>query len=419
MSSHPSSNINDPRRRPLNAEQETLLPGLLYAGVAGIGGYVLVNQARSMPVKVLTPLALAAITGSYFLPAHTARIKDTWMPMRVASSSTPPTTSPYIRDVKRSAQESSLDLGHKTKETVDDVQRQAQANWDDIKHKGESLANTYRDAGHEQVNKFVDRSVNDAQFWLDRQKTEADKFLHNTASTLTGKSTEGMSQHDKEKAYYKETLPEHPSSSRWSWWKSSDSTAPKKDIERKAELQNQETKNAALGADTLLTTTSASATKPRIVPVDKSVASTAIKYHDDAVTRGVRLGADHGDRALKVHENVVDASKPVDSQGRNEKHPVEISRLASKSDYNDGKFEVKVVPGEEVPKRARRNSMKKSTDHGLNNLEKRAHMIYDGVEHLEHSIDKRIQKALQEEADFWHEQSLKEEANARGRERGM
>ncbi|KAF8988865.1 hypothetical protein BGZ52_005792 [Haplosporangium bisporale] len=410
----------------MKADQERMLPGLAYAGAAAVGGSILVNRVRSFPVKVLTPLAFGAVTGAYFLPAHTDLIKNMWSkPVHVSTSTD--TTSQSLRDLKRSAEAASFDLGHKTMETVDDVSRQAQSNWQDIKGKAENLADTYREVGKDQVNKVVDKSVHEARSWLDQQKAEADRILNETASVLSTTKSASSSlkpTHMETNKFHNfdsssTTSQDQPSASRWSWWTSSDSVAPKKEVESKIQGTTTTRRIERPGETIAITTTES---KPRKLVVDKAVASTAVKQHDATVYRGALLGKpDIEETARKVHENVVDAALPMYRQGRYEKHPIEISRGASQSDLQDGKYVVREsssnpdVPYERVGKVA----SKKDIHHGLQNLEKRAHMLYDGVEHLEHKLDQRIQKSLQEEADFWHQQSLKEEANARGRERGV
>ncbi|KAF9388985.1 hypothetical protein CPB97_012196 [Podila verticillata] len=412
--------------RRMKADQEPMLPGLAFAGAAAVGGSILVNRFRSFPVKVLTPLAFGAVTGAYFLPAHTDLIKNMWRkPVHVSTSTD--TTSQSLRDLKRSAEAASFDLGHKTMETVDDVSRQAQAGWQDIKGKAENLADTYREVGQDQVNKVFDKSVHESRSWLDQQKTEADRILDETASILSKTKSASSSfkpaQMETNKFHNFEssstTSQEQPSASRWSWWTSSDSIAPKEEVESK--MQGTTTaRHVERPGETITTTTTES--KPRKHVVDKAVARTAVKQHDATVNRGAMLGKENiEETAIKVHENVVDAALPIYRQGRYEKHPIEISRGASQSDLRDGKYVVRESSSNpDVPyERVGKVIGKKDLHHGLENLEKRAHMLYDGVEHLEHKIDERIQKSLQEEADFWHQQSLKEEANARARERGV
>ncbi|KAF9394398.1 hypothetical protein CPC16_011375, partial [Podila verticillata] len=394
----------------MKADQERMLPGLAYAGAAAVGGSILVNRVRSFPVKVLTPLAFGAVTGAYFLPAHTDLIKNMWSkPVHVSTSTD--TTSQSLRDLKRSAEAASFDLGHKTMETVDDVSRQAQSNWQDIKGKAENLADTYREVGKDQVNKVVDKSVHEARSWLDQQKAEADRILNETASVLSTTKSASSSlkptQMETNKFHNFDssstTSQDQPSASRWSWWTSSDSVAPKKEVESKIQGTTTTRRIERPGETIAITTTES---KPRKLVVDKAVASTAVKQHDATVYRGALLGKpDIEETARKVHENVVDAALPMYRQGRYEKHPIEISRGASQSDLQDGKYVVREsssnpdVPYERVGKVA----SKKDIHHGLQNLEKRAHMLYDGVEHLEHKLDQRIQKSLQEEADFWHQ----------------
>lgn len=375
---------------------------------------------------MLTPLAFGAVAGAYFLPAHTDLIKNMWSkPVHVSMSTD--TTSQSLRDLKRSAEAAPFDLGHKTMETVDDVSRQAQASWQDVKGKADNLAETYREVGQDQVNKAVEKPVHEARSWLDQQKAEADRIMNETASILSKTKSASSSitpaQMESNRLHNFEssstTSQEQPSASRWSWWTPSDSIAPKKEVESKMQGTTT-TRRVERPGETTTTTTES---KPRKLVIDKAVSSTAVKQHDATVNRGAMLGKENiEETARKVHENVVDAALPWTRQGRYEKHPIEISRDASKSDLRDGRFVVREsssnpnVPYERVGKVA---AMKKDIHHGLQNLEKRAHMLYDGVEHLEHKIDQRIEKSLQEEADFWHQQSLKEEANARGRERGV
>ncbi|KAF9355105.1 hypothetical protein BGX26_006980 [Mortierella sp. AD094] len=381
MNSNPSSDDDSDRR--LKADQESWLPGLAYAGAAAIGGSVLVNGARSMPVKVLTPLALAAATGAYFLPAHTEQFKHTWVPMRMSSKSDPSLSSSdssnpnsTIHSLKQTVQGVTSEIGDKVRETIGGVPR----------------------------------------------------VIPST------KNNNGMSNQDQaseEMAAFRESLPENPSSSRWSWWKGTDTTAPMlKEMDgsmMQAEniIKTAEKPLAAIGSSSSSSNTvnSSTSSKPHKVVVDKALASAAVKGHDALINRAALLGKNAEESALKVHENVVDAAMPKHRQGRHEKHQIEISRQASQSDLKDGKFVIRVTENSEnpsaLPERVRRGSMKKDMHHGLENLERRASMIYNGVEHIEHDINKRIQKALEEEAEFWHQQSLKEEARSRGGERAM
>ncbi|KAG0380462.1 hypothetical protein BGX24_008097 [Mortierella sp. AD032] len=407
----------DDAYRKYKADQEPYMPGVAYAGAAAVAGSILVNRVPSASVKILTPLALAAVTGSYFLPAHYEQIKHTWLPLKVSHSGETASTAASLQDLKRSAESSTFDLGHKTIDTVEDIARQTQAGWDDIKRKSEHLAEAYKEAGQDHVNKAVEKSVHEAKSWLDGQRAEADRLLHETASIITAKVGSDhnkfhndLTQNAKESAFYKETTShEQPSSSRWLWW-SGGSTAEKP-------TTTTSTKT------TITTETTPTTQRPRRVSVDKTVATAAIKQHDVVVNRAALLGMNAEDTARKVHENVVDASMPKERQSRHEKHPIEISRRASQSDYNDGKYIVKMTGAEdEIPERVggRLSSIKKDLHHGLQNLEKRAHMMYDGVEHLEHKLNRQIQKNLQDEADFWHQQEMKEQArNARGSDRAM
>lgn len=421
-----------------------------------------VSPPGSVPVKILTPLAFGAMAGSYFLPAHTDLLKNAWIPVRLSKTGSPidASDSTSVRDLNRSTNDAAFELGNKTVETVDDVSRQAQASWDDIKRKGENLADAYREAGKEQVHKVVDESVQGAKSWLDQQKNEADRLLNETASILSAStssfpasrkdqtedtnrfhdidrsSSAAPSQLAKEKAFFREKSQEQPSSSRWSWWSKS-SGSPQKEQETNVKTETDmvtdgfanvkpvprrsERSTPSLNLNDGERVVETLPGKPRKIVVDKAVASAAIKGHDNVVNREALHGRNAEETARKVHENVIDATVPRHRQGRNEIHKLEVSRQASESGVRDGQFVVREIRSQdEVPERVRRGSgIKKDISHGLQNLEKRAHMLYDGVEHLEHSINKRVQKSLEEEAEFWHQQSLKEEANARAGERAM
>jgi len=414
---------------------------------------VLVNfYSASVSVKILTPLAFAAVTGSYFLPAHTELIKGTFsIPLRVSRGGRDATTTTRDRDsmgdLKRSIDGATFDLGHKTIETVDDVSRTAQANWDDIRTKAEKLADAYREVGQEQVNKVVDTSVQEAKYWLDKQKAEADRLLNETASVISSTAAAATaaktkassssslpsdhvnrfhdfdrantaSQNAKESAFYSQTSGDKPSSSRWSWWSSSDSVTPKKEVETKIHRVGTASSSPKTVERPEVTTTSG---KPRKILVDKAVATAAIRQHDQTINRAAMMGKNAEETARKVHENVVDAALPEPRQGRHEIHKIDVSRRASESDYRDGKYIVRAIKSEdeEVERVGKIKGIRRDLDHGLQNLEKRAHMLYDGVEHLEHSLNKRMEKSLQDEADFWHQQSLKDEANSRSGDGAM
>ncbi|KAF9115992.1 hypothetical protein BGX27_005429 [Mortierella sp. AM989] len=365
MSRYP---LNDDASRRLRVEQESWFPGLAYAGAAAIGSAVIVNNAaRSMPVKLLTPLAMAAATGAYFLPAHADQFRRTWIPMDLSikpDESSLSKFNPPVNNLKQSAQRSTSEM---------------------------------RDMAMDTPPRLIPSSM----VTPDRME------MSNTMS-----STQEM-------AGFKENLPENPSSSRWSWWKSSYSTTPM-NKETDSKMRTPKRRDSTTTDHTVVIDNTNG--KPRKILVDKAVASAAIKGHDDLINRASLLGRNVEETALKVHENVYDAAVPKRRQSRHEKRPIEISRQASQSDLRDGKFIIRVTENSDpgaLPERVRRGSIKKDIHHGLENLEKRASMIHQGVEHLEHSINKRMQKALEEEAEFWHQQSLKEEARSRGGERAM
>ncbi|KAG0021289.1 hypothetical protein BGZ80_002710, partial [Entomortierella chlamydospora] len=322
MNTNPSSD-NDSERR-LNADQESWFPGLAYAGVAAIGGSVLVNSSRSMPVKVLTPLVLAAGTGAYFLPAHTEQLKRDWVPMRLSSKLNPPLSSSDSSNPELTT--------HSLKETVQSV------------------------------------------------TSEIGDKVKETLGVQSTKSMSDQDQASEEMAAFRSSLPENPSSSRWSWWKGGDTTVPlikemdsslmqAGNIIKSAEQRlaadgdsndsinsgDNDTVDTSASPSPISITSPGTSTKPSTdikshkVLVDKAVAKSAVKGHDDLINRAALLGKNAEESALKVHENVVDASVPKERQGRNEKHQVELSRMASQSDLKDGKFVVRVVENSENP----------------------------------------------------------------------
>ncbi|KAI7822660.1 hypothetical protein BC939DRAFT_493438 [Gamsiella multidivaricata] len=515
----------------LNTQREPWFPGVAYAGAAGVAGYALVHNSRSMPVKILTPLTMAALAGAYFLPVHTAVVKPSQYPgsvRTVSTHSTSPTAEP-LREVKEQLSTGST-LAEKTSATADDLSRQTKSSWNDIKRKGENLAEAGQDqihkladgsaqeaksswdnikrkgehlaeagqdqaheaksswdnikrkgenlaeAGQDQIHKLVDGSAQEAKSSWDNikrkgehlaeagqgqareaksswdnikrkgehlaeegqeQAHEAKSWMDEKTADMKAKASSaatGAEQHTSNK--FHQDIPENPSSSRWSWWKGTESTPPKPEVADKnvneALISNSTTDNISpekkhvverpLTEATVPASSSSSSSKPRKILIDKAVASAAVKGHDDIVNRAALAGKNAEQTALKVHENVIDAALPKERQSRNEKHQIEVSRLAAESDMRDGKFIVREPEDATgIPQRVQRrgSQSKKATSHGLENLEKRAHMLYDGVEHIEHSLNKKMQKALNEEAEFWHQQSLKEQASGRGGERAM
>ncbi|KAF9439321.1 hypothetical protein BGZ76_003851 [Entomortierella beljakovae] len=208
----------------------------------------------------------------------------------------------------------------------------------------------------------------------------------------------------------RDALPDNPSSSQWSWWKNTD-TGIFSALSFKRAVDSEQNQKTTM--------------MPKKVVIDKVVSAAAVKGHDALINRASMVGKNAEETALKVHDNVINAALPARRMSRHEKRPIEISRQASESDLKDGKFVVRVVENSEnpqsLPERVRRGSnvAKKDLHHGLENLDKRASMIYKGVEHVEHDLNKRIEKSLQEEADYWHQQSLMEESRSRGGERAM
>ncbi|KAG0368646.1 hypothetical protein BGZ54_001505 [Gamsiella multidivaricata] len=464
---------HDEATKRLNTQREPWFPGVAYAGAAGVAGYALVHNSRSMPVKILTPLTMAALAGAYFLPVHTAVVKPSQYPgsvRTVSTHSTSPTAEP-LREVKEQLSTGST-LAEKTSATADDLSRQTKSSWNDIKRKGENLA----EAGQDQIHKLADGSAQEAKSSWDNikrkgehlaeagqgqareaksswdnikrkgehlaeegqeQAHEAKSWMDEKTADMKAKASSaatGAEQHTSNK--FHQDIPENPSSSRWSWWKGTESTPPKPEVADKnvneALISNSTTDNISpekkhvverpLTEATVPASSSSSSSKPRKILIDKAVASAAVKGHDDIVNRAALAGKNAEQTALKVHENVIDAALPKERQSRNEKHQIEVSRLAAESDMRDGKFIVREPEDATgIPQRVQRrgSQSKKATSHGLENLEKRAHMLYDGVEHIEHSLNKKMQKALNEEAEFWHQQSLKEQASGRGGERAM
>ncbi|KAF9998149.1 hypothetical protein BGZ65_006321, partial [Modicella reniformis] len=274
------------------------------------------------------------------------------------------------------------DLTQKTVKTMDDISNQTQANWEDIKRKGEDLTEAYKQAGKEQVNNMVDRSVND--------------ILNDTSTN----SSSTRPQNKFQDTTTNQSVPENPSSSRWSWWKRSDGIAPKAEVENKIQMTFDEpindddpaadtaadvstservrrpstsmmTSMTSTDSDTMTTTEDpllkqrGGSTKPRKILVDKAVASAAVKGHDDIINRNPLNTKNIEDTARKVHDNVVDAALPKHRQSRHEKHEIEISRQAAQSDHRDGRFVVRESEDPDtLPQRVQRKSIKKDIHHG-------------------------------------------------------
>ncbi|KAG0222467.1 hypothetical protein BGX31_009117 [Mortierella sp. GBA43] len=430
----PASSDDTIRR---NADQESLLPGLAYVGAAAIGGAALVNHVRSMPIKILTPLAMATVTGVYFLPAHTEMVKSSWTRTPVARQVSADDEQPMAY-TPRGVMEASAYSHTYPSMAVAPPSTMSQG------------TNSSMMMGP--VPQLEQEGKEQAKSWLDPWRVDSEK----TAGAQMKFPDTSMNQ----------SIPENPSSSRWSWWTRSEQMTPKGEKNTKVQMRSKEPASSMslpmtssmtserverpLSTTTTVTTTttmdadpstSAAAQesaqsqeelqmqqqqqrrgslKPRKIVVDKAIASAAIKGHDDLINRDSLMGKNTEETARKVHDNVIDAAVPKHRQSRHETHPIELSRRASQSDKMDGRFVVRESQDPNVPpERVLRRGSKSNLHHGTENQDRRSSMMFKGVENIEHSINKRIEKALQEEADFWHQESMKEQSNARGGERGM
>ncbi|KAG0284920.1 hypothetical protein BGZ98_005740, partial [Dissophora globulifera] len=364
------------------ADKEPLLPGLAYIGAAAIGSSVLVNRSfRTMPVRILTPLAVAAVTGAYFLPAHTELLKNPRQNSRALSDDVP-LAPPALTTTTSTL--SSLTTSSPTSTTSSSSYMQ-------------EVEPTEVEIGPKMMPDKVDTSPQD------KKKAEVGPDLNEDSKLQTT------------------TVPEKPSSSRWSWWTQSDYVTPNTQthefetsgISQQQRVRRPSSDSASKSIPIPGAMSSAEAVKehmkPQKVLIDKAVASAAIKGHDKLLNREAQYRANVEETARKVHDNVIDATLPKHHQhGRHESYKMEVTRQASESDLRDGQFIVKNDHPEDpnaLPRRVRRGSIKKDQSHGLENLDKRLSMMHQGVEHVEHSINKKIEKELQREADFWHQQS--------------
>ncbi|KAF9970577.1 hypothetical protein BGZ73_006707 [Actinomortierella ambigua] len=423
------------------AKNESVGAGLFYAAAAGVAGSALVARTRSMPVKVLTPLTMAALTANYFMPAHSDYyLNNMGRPLRFGHKANVDLREPDEALPNSPSLSSSMaDLKETTKAAAQDISQDVGAAWSDVKSKAEG----YRAAGKEELSKLNNsQSAKEAKYWLEQQKAEVDRILgvakEGQHSGVGGSGPSSLFGHKQpaetsspseairrraeelretpikvEDHWWSRKRPEttsstKPSSSKkteealpsagsynfFGWWRTDESTAGKPEMDVKVGIQPLDTAHGDVDHKSHDTTKKPTMQRRRASNADLHVAKEAVRGHDAAVTRGAMLGkVDAEDTGRKVHNNVIDATVPRHRQTRYEPHDVQETRVI----YEHG------------------GKKSKAADdmHGLKNLDRRAHMILNGVEHIEHSINKKMQKILQDEADFWHEQALKDEERAR------
>ncbi|KAF9158490.1 hypothetical protein DFQ26_007547 [Actinomortierella ambigua] len=426
------------------AQHESVGAGLFYAAAAGVAGSALVARSRSVPVKILTPLTMAALTANYFLPAHSDYyLHNLGRPLRIGKADAVDLRHPSsLGDLKREA----ANVGQ-------DISQEVGATWESVKSKVEGLADTSRAVGKEELSKLAQsQSAKEAKFWLDQQRAEMDDILGREETTKAGaagaaagasglfglksssssSSSETMGQQlrrqddlddtlkpdehwwsrkrDKETRKREEAAaaPPPPAAGAYNlfgWWRADESAAGNPELEIKMVGSREpmtktdreayvDRKLQEANVSNSKTTASSPPRRRRPSNADLHVAKEAVRGHDAAVTRGAMLGrVDAEETGRKVHDNVIDATVPRHRQTRHEPHGVEETRT--------------------IYEKGGKKSQRKGDAHGLENLDKRAHMIKNGVEHLEHSINRKMQKILQDEADFWHDMALKDEERLR------
>ncbi|KAG0240174.1 hypothetical protein BGW41_007156 [Actinomortierella wolfii] len=429
------------------AQQEPIGKGLFYAAAAGVAGSAFIGPKPRMAVKVLTPLTLAALTANYFLPAHSDYyFNNMGRPLRFGRTADVDLRQPD------NAGSTTADLKKSAEAAVGDISREVGTAWSDVKSKAEGIADTYRTVAEEETSKLVNKSTQDAKFWLDQQKAEVDRMLgrkdaqSSSATASSGQSgtlgrmfsSDFSSESARRRAddlretslrpeeqwwnqkraeakassasagtgssSAQATTSEMPTSAGpynfFGWWRSAESDSSKPELEVKIAPQpSKKDDHHAYVENKLHEANIRPHQKRRPSNADLHVAKEAIRGHDAVVTRGATLGiVDAEVTARKVHDNVIDAAVPRNRQTRYEPHDVQETRsIYEKTNRKVNKF--KTTPAQY-----------------LDNLDRRTHMMLNGVEHYEHSISKKMEKLLQEEADFWHEQALKDEARARAME---
>ncbi|KAG0039545.1 hypothetical protein BGZ82_007780, partial [Podila clonocystis] len=233
-SRHPDGDHNDQRnRRPsgfdsyedykrrfsnehtLMAQEDELLPGLIYVALAGLSGSLVARQ-RNILIRMFSPLAFATAAGAYFLPHTTHSIIDSiggpmtstypthpilnghqrlntspgHLSLSSSSSSSPQDSelASRARDAWRSAEsrtgqagESVHEHAHRAQRWVDGKVRDAGEAVDDLRgeagrlHKSSSgWFHTHKDEIEDQV----EDKVQEAKHWWSRTSAEADKKVH-------------------------------------------------------------------------------------------------------------------------------------------------------------------------------------------------------------------------------------------------
>ncbi|KAF9305818.1 hypothetical protein BG003_001215, partial [Podila horticola] len=210
------------------AQEDELLPGLIYVGLAGLTGSLVARQ-RNILIRMFSPLAFATAAGAYFLPHATHSVFDSiggpMTPVRPAylndpgrqpnmshtdrwsSSSSSPSSSSASQDNSEltsrareawlaespQARDSVHEHTHKAQHWVDGKVRDAGEAMDDLRgeanppHMSSSgWFHTHKDEAEDQA----EGKVKEAKDWVNKKSAEADK----TMRELSDKSAEATKE---------------------------------------------------------------------------------------------------------------------------------------------------------------------------------------------------------------------------------
>ncbi|KAG0323339.1 hypothetical protein BG000_002658, partial [Podila horticola] len=158
----------------LMAQEDELLPGLIYVGLAGLTGSLVARQ-RNILIRMFSPLAFATAAGAYFLPHATHNVFDS------------------IGGPMTSARDSVHEHTHKAQHWVDGKVRDAGEAMDDLR--GEANRPHMSSSGwfhthKDEVEDQAEGKVKEAKDWVNKKSAEADK----TMRELSDKSAEATKE---------------------------------------------------------------------------------------------------------------------------------------------------------------------------------------------------------------------------------
>ncbi|KAG0054865.1 Sterol 3-beta-glucosyltransferase [Gryganskiella cystojenkinii] len=349
-----------------NRTEERLFPRAAIAAAVTIGSAVLVRRVHSLPVRILTPLATAAVATYFLLPDHahfhnnssrvplTARAKEHADAAAVASANEPITTTSTTTTTTKTS-------GFKPRSIVVDKNLASTAikQHDAIINRGAVMGKNTEERARKVHENIVDAGLPVSRQGKNELHTiDISRKAYEQPGKLVATELEHTPERDASRVAIKVKNAATKAKEDISKGVNNAATKAKDDIskgvndaaskvkkgvheaaskvkeevhEATAKVEKGATKPAGTSTPTITTTTTTTKTsefKPRSIVVDKNIASAAIKQHDAIINRGAVMGKNTEERARKVHESIVDAALPASRQGKNELHTIDISRKA-------------------------------------------------------------------------------------------